>query len=219
MKVCRDWMRLALWAALVLVVSGGEVKAGLVVYGNLGPSGTAALSGAYSAVGSGAMAAIAQGFTPSGLRREVTSISLGVGPLFSSSATSRLSIYPDNGGVPGSFALYNSTGSVTVTSDAVYTWNFSNAHLTSGSTYWVYPDGDLKWYQVGSYDSPSAQNSSGYSYAGTIGSFAGPWGPTSAGYSISVEAVPEPSTWCMALAGLACGGVSLWRRGRSSRSR
>jgi hypothetical protein len=35
------------------------------------------------------------------------------------------------------------------------------------------------------------------------------------GYSpISVQAVPEPSTYCMALAGLACGGLSMWRRRR-----
>ena len=30
----------------------------------------------------------------------------------------------------------------------------------------------------------------------------------------SVQAVPEPSTYCMALAGLACGGWQMWRRRR-----
>jgi hypothetical protein len=30
--------------------------------------------------------------------------------------------------------------------------------------------------------------------------------------SITLNAVPEPSTSCMALAGLACGGYSLFRR-------
>ena len=35
------------------------------------------------------------------------------------------------------------------------------------------------------------------------------------GYSsIVVQAVPEPSTYCMALAGLACGGYSMFRRRR-----
>ena len=29
---------------------------------------------------------------------------------------------------------------------------------------------------------------------------------------ISIMAVPEPSTWAMALAGIACGGFSLFRR-------
>jgi|694.fasta_scaffold66655_4 hypothetical protein len=36
------------------------------------------------------------------------------------------------------------------------------------------------------------------------------WTPTS--MSITVAAVPEPSTYCMALAGLACGGYSIFRR-------
>jgi hypothetical protein len=31
----------------------------------------------------------------------------------------------------------------------------------------------------------------------------------------SVQAVPEPSTYCMALAGLACGGYSMFRRRRA----
>lgn len=34
--------------------------------------------------------------------------------------------------------------------------------------------------------------------------------------SMSVSVVPEPSTWAMALAGLACGGFSLWRRRRQT---
>jgi hypothetical protein len=33
---------------------------------------------------------------------------------------------------------------------------------------------------------------------------------------MSVTAVPEPSTYCMALAGLACGGYSMWRRKHTS---
>jgi hypothetical protein len=36
------------------------------------------------------------------------------------------------------------------------------------------------------------------------------WTDTS--MSLSISAVPEPSTVCMALAGLACGGYSMWRR-------
>jgi hypothetical protein len=31
----------------------------------------------------------------------------------------------------------------------------------------------------------------------------------------SVQAVPEPSTYCMALAGLACGGYKMFRRRRA----
>jgi sulfatase modifying factor 1 len=33
-------------------------------------------------------------------------------------------------------------------------------------------------------------------------------------YGFRLAAVPEPSTYCMALAGLACGGYSMWRRRR-----
>jgi len=32
------------------------------------------------------------------------------------------------------------------------------------------------------------------------------------GYSSTITAVPEPSTYTMAVAGLACGGYSMWRR-------
>jgi sugar lactone lactonase YvrE len=35
---------------------------------------------------------------------------------------------------------------------------------------------------------------------------------TQGGLSIGVAAIPEPSTYAMALAGLACGGFSIWRR-------
>jgi len=35
---------------------------------------------------------------------------------------------------------------------------------------------------------------------------------TDQGATFTVSAVPEPSTYAMALAGLACGGFSMWRR-------
>ncbi len=38
---------------------------------------------------------------------------------------------------------------------------------------------------------------------------------TSGGLSVGVVAVPEPSTYAMALAGLACGGFSMFRRRRA----
>ena len=37
----------------------------------------------------------------------------------------------------------------------------------------------------------------------------------STGY-ISIMGVPEPSTYAMALAGIACGGYSMWRRRKRS---
>ena len=36
------------------------------------------------------------------------------------------------------------------------------------------------------------------------------------GWTIAVAPVPEPSTYAMALAGLACGGFSMWRRRRAA---
>jgi hypothetical protein len=38
---------------------------------------------------------------------------------------------------------------------------------------------------------------------------------TSGGLSVGVVAVPEPSTYVMALAGLACGGSVVFRRRRA----
>ena len=37
-------------------------------------------------------------------------------------------------------------------------------------------------------------------------------GHTDQAATFTVSAVPEPSTYAMALAGLACGGYSMWRR-------
>ena len=44
------------------------------------------------------------------------------------------------------------------------------------------------------------------------------WGNTTTGFSlglVSVQAVPEPSTYAMAIAGLACGGWQVFRRRRT----
>ena len=57
-------------------------------------------------------------------------------------------------------------------------------------------------------------------YAGTWSLASGIWSLESGGQTLSftpstgdlVVAVPEPSTSCMALAGLACGGYAVWRR-------
>jgi hypothetical protein len=45
-----------------------------------------------------------------------------------------------------------------------------------------------------------------YEDAGTI------YAATDRGLSVGVAVVPEPSAYCMALAGLACGGFSIFRR-------
>lgn len=34
--------------------------------------------------------------------------------------------------------------------------------------------------------------------------------------AFSIAVVPEPSIYCMALAGLGCGGFSMWRRRKLS---
>ncbi|MFM8498013.1 MAG: autotransporter-associated beta strand repeat-containing protein [Planctomycetia bacterium] len=93
------------------------------------------------------------------------------------------------------FALINYSGS----------WNgglftYSGSVLADGSQFQV----GSQWWEI-DYNSP----------AGGL-NFTGDYLPSS--NFVTVTAVPEPATWCMALAGLACGVSSMWRR-RKQRGR
>jgi hypothetical protein len=176
-----------------------------VVFGNLGSSGTGSLGTQNSDVGQNVNNYIAQGFTAAGLNLNVTSISLG---LFGDSVPATIAIFADNFGAPAASPLF--TSSVTnVGAKGIYAFSFTGANLTSGSSYWVIPQSDLSWYLNSPGSAPTSQNSSGYSFTSTLENFEGSgWSAAASDrYSISVEAVPEPSTYALLL---LSGAASLW---------
>jgi autotransporter-associated beta strand protein len=84
-----------------------------------------------------------------------------------------------------------------------YSGDWNGGLFTYGGN--VLADGD--WFTVGSQEWMIDYNRS--SSAG-IDNFTGDFLP--AGRFVTITAVPEPSTWAMALAGLACGGLAIRRR-------
>lgn len=183
-----------------------------VVFGNLGTSGTSAVSNTATDVGElvdGLVPYfIAQGFTASGPNLNVQSIAAS---LFGQSSAATMNIYSSVDGKPGSVLFTSST--VTVGAKSTYVFPFSGAVLSSGVSYWVVPSSpaEVSWY-LASAGAPTAQNGSGYSFVGTKES---PDGWPNVGiqsYSLSIQAVPEPSTYAMAAIGAGVAGLMGWRR-------
>jgi hypothetical protein len=194
-----------------------------VVYGNLGSSGTGSLSATNTDFGGGTLtdpvASLAQGFTTGTSSQYLTLQGVTLG-LFSDDtpATRTVSIYTDNAGVPGT-SLYTSS-SQAVTSTGKYVFTFPNSALSPSTSYWIVPQGPASWYFNDLEDQPTAQNASGWSYLGTKRALtADPtaWINSSGPYSVSVQAVPEPSTYALAGIGIAAAGLLRWRLRQSRR--
>lgn len=186
-----------------------------VVFGNLGVSGTGAITNTNTNIGPVAGYFIAQGFTAASPKLEVTSIKLGLfgGDPIPVSAT--IGIYADNFGVPAPSALY--TSAVTsVGAKNLYEFSFTSAQLTNGSSYWVIPQqaANLSWYTASPV--PAGQNSSGYVFTQTLeydDNGEANWvSAPSNRYSVSIQAVPEPPTYALAAIGSGIFGLVNWRR-------
>jgi hypothetical protein len=183
-----------------------------VVFGNLGTSGTGAITNTSTDVGPSAGLDIAQSFTTGTSNLQVNSITLG---LFGDGAISTtVGIFSDNSGAPAASPLFTSSA-VTVGAKGLYSFGFSGATLTAGLNYWVYPLADVSWYTAGT--APVAQNSSGYAFNATGENDGSGWVPAGSNrYSISVSAVPEPSTYALAALGLGVAGFVRARRRKSA---
>ncbi len=202
-----------------------------IVFGNLGASGTNQYL--TSSTDLKPTSWLAQGFnTGTSANLTLTSVKLGLFGASEGTVPFTVSIYSNdlidgNVNVPGSLLF---TSSITnVGTEANYAFSFTAAQLTANTSYWIVPSGggSGSWYlRGGAFGTPTGLNSSGYGYVGTVGSIAntlspsGPWSPeaqniVSAGYTVSVEAVPEPSS--IVMAGL--GGLSLLAIERNRRRR
>jgi hypothetical protein len=197
-----------------------------IVFGNLGASGTGAIGTTNTDIGTQDPVDInwlAQGFnTGTSSNLTVTSVRLGLFGSNPGTIPLTVSIFASGtGGVPAALPLY--TSSVTqVGSAARYAFTFSNAVLEPNTSYFIVPNGGSWYWNTGSPAAPIGQNASGYSFVSTLESYyqgttpAGPWETgSSVRYSVSVEAVPEPST--IVMAGL--GGLGLLAMERNRRRR
>jgi hypothetical protein len=187
-----------------------------VVFGNLGTAGTGSLGGTNTDYGpvDTAELSLAQGFSVGASSTDLSVQSVSVGLFATPSATLTVGIYSDNAGSPGSL-LYTSSG-VSVSTNTVYTFPFSNASLSPSTNYWIVPEGPASWYLNSSDTSPAGQNASGYGYIGTkrnapsVG-----WttpSPNLTSYSVSIQAVPEPPAIVLSGIGLASALYAMRRR-------
>jgi hypothetical protein len=204
--------RLGFVLAVGVVALSSMIAKADVVFGNLGTSGTGALTNTSTDVGPTLGFNIAQSFTAASPNLDVTSITLG---LFGDGAISTtVGIFSDNTGAPAASPLFTSSA-VTVGAKDLYTFGFSGATLTAGLNYWVYPLADVSWYTAST--APVEQNSSDYAFNATGENDGSGWVPAGSNrYSISVSAVPEPSTYALAAVGLGVAGFVRARRRKSA---
>lgn len=207
------------WIALsfCLLLSSAAPLRAEVVFGNLGDDGSGSLSDTGTNFGGAASTqAIAVGFTTGSDSDflQLQSVTLGLFATSSGTLQRSVSIFSDASGNPGSSLV--TSGTVNVGDDAKYTFPFSNYQLAAGTSYWIVPEGSATWYRAEPEVSPSGRNESGWSFvagrSSTVGS-AGPWSSAATTFSVSVQAVPEPSTVALALVGVGgLIGVRLRRR-------
>jgi hypothetical protein len=195
-----------------------------VVFGNLGPTASDPLSGTntdilVSATAPGQFSALAQGFTTGNDTSFLKLQSVILGLFAQSGVSSRtVSLYTNNAGVPGTEVAVSSA--VAVGATGKYTFNFSNVALSANTGYWIVPQSEVSWHLDSNISVPGVQNASGYSYLGTSAkTFAsgGSWAASGlTQYSLSVQAVPEPSTYALAALGLGVAGIVRARRRKST---
>lgn len=206
--------RFALTALVAgLLIGQAGTSSANTVYGNLGTSGTSAVGGFNEDTGPNAnpVKFVAQGFSAASPNLSVSSISMW---LFGDPSQVTLGIFADNAGSPAASPLFTSNTQEVGGKD-LYTFGFSGANLSNGVNYWVSPvNSDVSWYLAGG--APTGQNGSGYTYVATKESSNGTsWTPaTTNAYSMSIAAVPEPSSLAIAGAGIVLAGLAVARRRR-----
>ena len=211
-----------------LLVTGATAEA-VTIYGNLGTVNASTTSNTVGYLNSTQQNQFqSQGFSVGNQvgssAWDIQEIQVGLGS--TGSPNPKVGIYSNfasiNGPVPGTL-LATFTGTTAVSAKGIYTFTGSFT-AQANTSYWVVLENtnsasqeSYEWFSNDAFTPPTQQNASNVTYLGTVernGEF-GTWINTLPSLSIGIKgvvAVPEPSTYCMALAGLACGGYSRWRR-------
>ncbi|MEI6239891.1 MAG: choice-of-anchor R domain-containing protein [Planctomycetia bacterium] len=204
-------------AAFLAISQTGVHAAVLSVFGNLGTNGTGNLSATSTTLGTGTNEKLlAQGFQTSGTSSfSLNSIFLGLASTGGGTSSATVSLFANVGTAPSGSALWTSSP-VSVTTANRYFFTGPAFTLSSGSSYWVIPSAGVDWYTDASFSTPTAQNSSGFGYVGTVQSTDGinwtTFGLQSEAISVQAVAVPEPTTYAMAAAAAGLLGFAKWRR-------
>lgn len=224
----RSTLRLLAAACCLAVGSAHAAPVTDIVFGNLGSAGTNALDegsvaqiGGTVPSGNGDKYAIAFTTGSNTDYLKLNSVTLGLGDV-SPFSTAILKIVADNAGSPTGSQL--ATQSLVVGANGLYDFSLGAVTLSANTQYWVTLEAQdpgnpsfFNWLRNADTVSPTAQNGSDYSFP-TGGSMrnlnnAG-WSNYASGaqLSISVHAVPEPSTYALAAAGLGVAGLVRARR-------
>jgi hypothetical protein len=188
-----------------------------VIYDNLSQT-----SAGYDGVGSGGLVEgpLYDSFsTGTGSSFLLTGVQLLVSKSGGSSGTTSIGIYNNNAVTdpPSPGSLFATIGTVTDSSlsGTASVWSVSPVSplsLAASTRYWVglstSNNATMQWW----YASSNAGTGVADEYfSNSTGNFANA-GDRPYQMQVSVTAVPEPSTYAMALAGLACGGSTMFRR-------
>jgi hypothetical protein len=133
--------------------------------------------------------------------------------------TASIGIYNNNAGTsppsPGSLVATIGTVANSSLSGTASVWNVSLSSplsLAASTRYWVglstSNNASMQWWYASSNAGTGVANEF---FSNSDGNFANA-GDRPYQMSVSVNALPEPSTYAMALAGLACGGYTMFRR-------
>jgi len=214
--------------AVVLAVAAADA-APIYVYGNLGTVNASTTSNTVGYLNPSQIDQFqAQGFSVGNQLGssawDIKEIQLGLGS--SGNPSPVVGIYSDffsiNGAVPGSL-LATFTGTTAVSSKGIYTFTGSFT-AQENTSYWVVlsnansaAEESYEWYSNDAFTQPTQQNASNINYLGTKerDGLAGTWNSTLPSLSIGVNAVaavPEPSTYALAVVAGVLGACKAARR-------
>jgi hypothetical protein len=225
---------IALFAALVSPL--GNAARADVVYGNLGNTGGGNLGSTVNDFGNNPPITdftqrFAQGFTTGTSPNFLTLQSVTLGLFAATPPASEISmtvgIHTNVGGKPAASASFTSSA-VSIGDTGKYAFTFANSVLAPSTSYWIVPvtPSTGSWVENATSSQPIGRNGSGYNYLGTLryGQFdeedqAIDWysAANKSGMSVSITAVPEPSTYAMAATALSLAGIAAARRRRAGR--
>jgi hypothetical protein len=212
--------KIVVFAALAMV-SSVSVQAAVVI-SNMGANGLTDSSSNLSSDNTNTVWH-ATGFTTGSVAQNLDWVSLVVSnnEALTGSPTKTVDLFSDNAGSPGS--SLGSSVSTSVGFKGVYTFNFGpGTNLAANTSYWILPDVGLKWYRATADADPTAQNSSGFIYAGADKRSVDSgltWEDRTQNYTVSIATVPvpEPQTVALLGAGGAAMAAGLLRRRRAGR--